>query len=281
MGGRHAKAIYGLHGLCPSGADEGRFVVSQSMLRSAPVLLGAALIAGCTSADPARFSIPALPASNWRPMPPWSRGPAPSGAARGNRLFTAPTPRAATVIRPRSFIRRRLPTPPVSAASAAIRWSSPLWSGRWWAGLPANGPGRSSDARGALDGETVLYSELIKQPVVLTPKVSRRRSSSSPMPASRSPAALRALPRSWPDLTRTRTTRLDVTPEFAARLRLPVCFQTEFRPGRPAPRPWLEDRPCGCNHGFRARFGQLVGVAGIAVRAAGKADTRMPAAVAA
>lgn len=32
--------------------NEGRFIVSQSMLRFAPVLISAALIAGCTSADP-------------------------------------------------------------------------------------------------------------------------------------------------------------------------------------------------------------------------------------
>jgi hypothetical protein len=71
----------------------------------------------------------------------------------------------------------------------------------------------------ALDGETVLYSELQKQPVVMTAG-GRRSSSSTPMPASRSPPALRALPSFMPDLTRARTTRLDVflssRPEFGS-----------------------------------------------------------------
>ena len=69
--------------------NEGRFIVSQSMLRFAPVLISAALVAGCTSADPRAALAPGSASQQAAAEPAVIQGACPAVSLReGTAYYT-------------------------------------------------------------------------------------------------------------------------------------------------------------------------------------------------
>lgn len=153
---------------------EGRFIVSQSLLRFAPVLISAALIAGCTSADPRAVLSPNRPDQ-----------PAAVDAVLDATVVQGACP--AVLLREGTAYYTTYakggngdPAKVIHQASITDRTRQCRVSGDQMivtvvvTGRVVGGPqAKSGEVKlplrvVALDGETVLYSELQKQPVMIT-----------------------------------------------------------------------------------------------------------------
>lgn len=153
--------------------DEGRYIVSKSLLRFAPVLISAALIAGCTSADPRAVLSPGdggqQPAIDAATNSAVVQGACPAVTLReGTAYYTTYAKGGdgdpAKVIHQAS----------ISDTTRQCRISGDqmtitvVVSGRVVGGPAAKSGEVNLPLRVAvLDGETVLYSELQKHPVII------------------------------------------------------------------------------------------------------------------
>ena len=149
--------------------NEGRFVVFQSLLRFAPVLISAALIAGCTSADPRAVLSPGNAGQQATDVAV-VQGACPAVLLReGTAYYTTYAKGGdgdpAKVIHQAS----------ISDTTRQCRISGDqlvvtvVVTGRVVSGPEAKSGQVDLPLRVvALDGETVLYSELQKQPVIMT-----------------------------------------------------------------------------------------------------------------
>lgn len=158
------------HGRC---VNEGRYIVSKRLLRFIPVLIGAAAIAGCTSSDPRAVLNPGGtdqqaaidPATNSQVV----QGSCPQIVLReGTAYYTRYAKGGdgdATKVLYQASISDTTRQCRISGDQMIV---TVVASGRVVSG-PAGKPGTVEvPVRvAAVDGETVLYSELQKQPVIL------------------------------------------------------------------------------------------------------------------
>lgn len=163
------------HRVCLSHrVNEGRYIVSQSLLRFAPVLISAALIAGCTSADPRSALSPGSgsrqPAVDAATQSEVVQGACPAVLLReGTAYYTTFTKGGdgdpSKVIHQAS-ISDRTRQCRVSGDQMVV---TVVVTGRVVGGPQAKSGEVDLPIRVvAIDGETVLYSELHKHPVTIT-----------------------------------------------------------------------------------------------------------------
>ena len=154
--------------------NEGRYIVSNCLLRFAPVLISAALIAGCTSADPRQVlspggnaSQPTLDAASGAEV---IQGACPPVALREGTAYYSSYAKggkddASKIVYQASIAD----TTRQCRTSGDQMVMTVVVSGRVVGGPLAKSGEVSLPVRVVvLDGETVLYSELQKHPVIIT-----------------------------------------------------------------------------------------------------------------